>query len=225
MEIKAFLEIVRNIFLGLYNNLGLIGIVIIVILCPIAFIVLLTLYTIKYGLKLIILLIDETNYYISHWLIATYQMFILLYELLKKKIFVVLIYLWEKLFDDDIKLLKSEMKLTKGWIKDIIHSLIGLFYIIPALLLVGISLSSLIYYQYVSFYDKSANLLLLWICRLMLLTPLIHRVIRYKFANKKFTWSPESRSGWYIGAFIKKWLFVLISLVIIILIIFIVIFS
>lgn len=173
---------------GLWNNFGILGRLFAIVLSPLAFAVLLTLYVFKFSFVLLRIMVDEVNFYIRKWIKATKKTKELLDELLIHKIIPTLKWLFNNLLDDTSNWEGST--LSSNWLRSLIYSFLGQFYLLVGISLLLISTSSFIYFIYTI--GKERNYTLAWALRMALLFPIIHRYLRYKFENKPFSWKTES---------------------------------
>ena len=215
-RIKTFIDTVKNLFIGIWNDAGIIGRFFIILLSPIAFAVLLTFWVFKLGFRLLVLLIDEINFYWNLWALTTDLMIDLLNEFLEKKIYMILVFLWKRLFTQDFKLYKKEIQLSDEWTINLLICLISQLYVIAGFILLGITLSSLIYSLYNEINGYQINIITVWGLRFLLLTPLIHRYVRFKIEKRPFSWNPEPTNHWLKGEFNKDWIFVIITVLLIV---------
>lgn len=186
--IKAF----ANAIQGTWNSVGIIGRLIIIFFSPIIIIVLLTLWTFRFGFILIQLMANEVNFYWNRWIKATIAIKELLDELISKKILTLISYLWNKLFDESYSWdINKNNKLSNKWFYNLFSNFLKQGYLFGGILLIITSLSSLIYSISSKLYHFEVSYILLWLFRLFLLVPVLHRIIRYKLQGKKFSLKPE----------------------------------
>ena len=216
----AFVDTIENFLIGFWNNAGISGQLILILLSPIAFAIVITFWVFKLGFKLLILLIDEVNYYWRLWAIATQSIIELLNEFLKKKIYNTLVFLWKRLYSSDYVLKIEENHLSKKWFVNLLIGFLSQFFLFIGVLIIITTSSSLIYTTSMELSGREVDLFLVWILRFLLLTPLIHRYIRFKISKVPFSWEPATKSSWFKASFYASWIFVIITLAVIAILIF-----
>jgi hypothetical protein len=184
---ENFISSIKNLGIGIWNTWGIAGKILVITLSPIGFILILSLFVLKYGFWLLGVLIDEVNFEFKIWAEATAKISELLEELLKNKIWSNMVYLWDKLFDSAT--VKTSISLSPNWSKNLFLNFVKEFHFIIGLLIIVLSISSVFYTILIWFDIYELDIVLAWIFRLLLLTPILHRVIRYWITKQPIAWN------------------------------------
>ncbi len=186
-RLENFISSIKNLAIGLWNNFGIIGKLLAILLSPSGFILILSLFVLKYGFWLLGVLIDEVHFEFKIWAEATAKISELLEEFLKHKIWSNMLYLWEKLFDNNAT--KTSINLSANWGKNLLLNSIKQFHFIIGLTIILLSISSFFYTALVWFDIYEFKLFFAWLFRLLLLTPILHRIVRYWITKQPISWT------------------------------------
>lgn len=189
-RIDVIIDAIKNAIIGLWNNFGIAVRLILIFISPIAFAILITLWILKFGFKLLGLLNDEVNFYWSKWAEATSIIILLLDEFINKKISPLLVFLWKRLFNRDYNLANYD-KLSNKWLRTISINFLAQINFLIGIILILVTLSSFIYSLYSEIFNIEIKFINILVLRLFLLSPLLHRFFRYRVEGKQFSWESE----------------------------------